>query len=113
LLGPHGRLGFIVPNKLFKLDYGERLRKLFSERELVDEILDFGASQLFAAPRTTPASSYSIGGARLGSSIAASPERESRSFRSSRQAARFPPSASRRASSAGTLGFSSRRRRQR
>ncbi len=25
-LSPHGRLGFIVPNKLFKLDYGERLR---------------------------------------------------------------------------------------
>ncbi len=48
LLAPHGRLGFIVPNKLFKLDYGERLRELFSRQELVEEVLDFGASQLFA-----------------------------------------------------------------
>lgn len=48
LLAPHGRLGFIVPNKLFKLDYGERLRALFSRQELVEEVLDFGASQLFA-----------------------------------------------------------------
>ena len=48
LLAPHGRLGFIVPNKVFKLDYGERLRELFSRQELVEEVLDFGASQLFA-----------------------------------------------------------------
>ena len=48
LLAPHGRLGFIVPNKLFKLDYGERLRGLLSAGELVDEVLDFGASQMFA-----------------------------------------------------------------
>lgn len=39
---------FIVPNKLFKLDYGERLRALFARQELVEEVLDFGASQLFA-----------------------------------------------------------------
>jgi hypothetical protein len=48
LLAPHGRLGFIVPNKLFKLDYGERLRGLLAEGGLVDEVLDFGASQVFA-----------------------------------------------------------------
>lgn len=48
LLAPHGRLGFIVPNKLFKLDFGARLRELLAGRELVDEVLDFGSSQLFA-----------------------------------------------------------------
>ena len=47
LLSPHGRLGFIVPNKLFKLDYGERLRGALSAGALVDEVLDFGASQVF------------------------------------------------------------------
>ena len=48
LLAPHGRLGFIVPNRLFKLDFARRLRELLSQRELVDEVIDFGASQLFA-----------------------------------------------------------------
>lgn len=48
LLAPHGRLGFIVPNKLFKLDFGERLRARFAAEELVDEVIDFGASQVFA-----------------------------------------------------------------
>jgi hypothetical protein len=48
LLAPHGRLGFIVPNKLFKLDFAQRMRALLSERELVDHVLDFGASQVFA-----------------------------------------------------------------
>jgi len=47
LLSPHGRLGFIVPNKLFKLDYGERLRGALSAGALVDEVLDFGATQVF------------------------------------------------------------------
>lgn len=48
LLGPRGRLGFIVPNKLFKLDYGARLRGKLAEGLLVEEVLDFGATQLFA-----------------------------------------------------------------
>lgn len=48
LLSPTGRLGFIVPNKLFKLDFARRLRELLAQRELVDEVIDFGASQLFA-----------------------------------------------------------------
>ncbi len=49
LLRPDGRLGFIVPNKLFKLDFAQRMRALLAERELVEEVLDFGDSQLFAA----------------------------------------------------------------
>ena len=48
LLAPEGRLGFIVPNKLFKLDFAERTRTALSREELVDQVLDFGASQLFA-----------------------------------------------------------------
>ncbi len=48
LLAPDGRLGFIVPNKVFKLDFAGKLRELFAQRELVDEVIDFGASQLFA-----------------------------------------------------------------
>ena len=48
LLAPRGRLGFIVPNKLFKLDFAGRLRELLAERELIDEVIDFGSSQLFA-----------------------------------------------------------------
>lgn len=47
LLAPQGRLGFIVPNKLFKLDFARKLRELLSSRQLVDEVIDFGASQLF------------------------------------------------------------------
>jgi hypothetical protein len=48
LLSPHGRLGFIVPNKLFKLDFARKFRELLARRALVDEVIDFGASQLFA-----------------------------------------------------------------
>jgi Eco57I restriction-modification methylase len=48
LLALRGRLGFIVPNKLFKLDFAREMRAQLSERELVDEVIDFGASQVFA-----------------------------------------------------------------
>jgi hypothetical protein len=48
LLAAGGRLGFIVPNKLFKLDFAQRMREMLAQRELVEEVLDFGASQLFA-----------------------------------------------------------------
>jgi len=48
LLAQNGRLGFIVPNKLFKLDFAQRMRALLSDGELVAEVLDFGASQVFA-----------------------------------------------------------------
>ena len=47
LLGPEGRLGFIVPNKLLKFDYARRLRGLFADSELVEEVIDFGDAQLF------------------------------------------------------------------
>jgi hypothetical protein len=47
LLAPEGRLGFIVPNKLLKLEYAERLRGLFAREALVEEIVDFGDAQIF------------------------------------------------------------------
>lgn len=53
LLGPAGRLGFIVPNKLTKLDMAKGLRKLLIEGGLVEELLDFGGAQLFGATNYT------------------------------------------------------------
>jgi type I restriction-modification system DNA methylase subunit len=53
LLSPTGRLGFIVPNKFTKLEMGKGLRKMLVEREVVDEILDFGGAQLFGATNYT------------------------------------------------------------
>lgn len=47
LLARNGRLGFIVPNKLLKLDYGQGLRARLAEDGLVEQIVDFGDAQLF------------------------------------------------------------------
>ena len=53
LLGPVGRLGFIVPNKFTKLEMAEGLRELLVEGGLVEELLDFGDAQLFGATNYT------------------------------------------------------------
>ncbi|MEX2196788.1 MAG: N-6 DNA methylase [Thermoleophilaceae bacterium] len=47
LLGPSGRLGFIVPSRFLKADYGRRLREWLTQNRLVEEIVDFGDAQLF------------------------------------------------------------------
>lgn len=47
LLSPSGRLGFIVPSKWLKLDYGRRLREQLASQGFVSEIVDFGDAQLF------------------------------------------------------------------
>ncbi len=47
LLRPGGRLGFIVPNKFFSAAYGKGLRRLLSEAEAVEQIVDFGEAQVF------------------------------------------------------------------
>ncbi len=47
LLTPWGRLGFIVPNKFLRLDYGRRLRARLARDQLVDTIIDFGHAQVF------------------------------------------------------------------
>jgi len=53
LLSKDGRLGFIVPNKFFRTDYGEGIRRLISEKNAVTQVVDFGASQVFPATTYT------------------------------------------------------------
>jgi hypothetical protein len=47
LLGPRGRLGYIVPSKFQRLDYGERLRGALADGRVVERIIDFQDAQLF------------------------------------------------------------------
>jgi hypothetical protein len=47
LLGPGGRLGFIVPNKFLKLDSGRKLRESLADSRWPEEIIDFADAQLF------------------------------------------------------------------
>ena len=47
LLNKTGRLGFILPSKFLSTDYGISLRTLLSEHSVVDQIVDFGHSQVF------------------------------------------------------------------
>jgi len=44
-----GLFGQIVPNKFFKTDYGEGLRKYILENTAIEKIVDFGANQVFDA----------------------------------------------------------------
>jgi len=47
LLNKTGSLGYILPSKFLSTDYGAALRTLLSERSIVDQIVDFGHSQVF------------------------------------------------------------------
>jgi hypothetical protein len=53
LLNKKGKLGFIVPNKFFRTDYGEGLRRVLSDSSAVSTIVDFGHNQVFAATTYT------------------------------------------------------------
>jgi adenine-specific DNA-methyltransferase len=53
LLKTGGLFGQIVPNKFFKTDYGEGLRKFILANAALDKIVDFGASQVFDATTYT------------------------------------------------------------
>jgi type I restriction-modification system DNA methylase subunit len=53
LLKSGGLLGFIVPNKFLRTDYGEGLRRMLSTVNALSRIVDFGASQVFAATTYT------------------------------------------------------------
>jgi Eco57I restriction-modification methylase/TaqI-like C-terminal specificity domain len=53
LLKQSGRFGQILPNKFFKTNYGEGLRKFISEQKALSEIVDFGANQVFNATTYT------------------------------------------------------------
>ena len=53
LINEEGLLGFIVPNKFLRTDYGETLRLLLSKRRAVRRVIDFGSSQVFKATTYT------------------------------------------------------------
>ncbi|MCH7646987.1 MAG: Eco57I restriction-modification methylase domain-containing protein [Thaumarchaeota archaeon] len=40
-------MGFIVPNKFFKIKAGKKLRELLHTNNCVRKIVDFGTQQLF------------------------------------------------------------------
>lgn len=54
LLKPHGTLGFIIPNKFFTIKFGARLRQLLAHGQHIQELVHFGAQQVFG----TKASNY-------------------------------------------------------
>ncbi|MDA1276058.1 MAG: Eco57I restriction-modification methylase domain-containing protein, partial [Verrucomicrobia bacterium] len=53
LLRTGGKLGMITPNKFFRTDYGEGLRRVLSSERAVCRIVNFGASQVFEATTYT------------------------------------------------------------
>ena len=53
LLNERGALGMIAPNKFFRTDYGQGLRRLLSSGRFVRRIVDFGANQVFPATTYT------------------------------------------------------------
>ena len=53
LLKRGGLLGQIVPNKFFKTDYGEGLRRLIVTNTALEKVVDFGANQVFDATTYT------------------------------------------------------------
>jgi hypothetical protein len=53
LLNQGGALGMIAPNKFFRTDYGEGLRRLLSSGRAVRRIVDFRANQVFPATTYT------------------------------------------------------------
>lgn len=52
LLKPGGVMGFILPNKFMQVDYGEGLRKLLSQNQYVEQIVDFESFQVFEGATT-------------------------------------------------------------
>lgn len=52
LLRPDGRLGYIVPNKFATIKSGERTRDLISSERALDELVQFGAQQVFDGSST-------------------------------------------------------------
>lgn len=54
LLAPDGKLSYIVTNKWQRAGYGEPLRRYFSERAEIEEIVDFGHAPIFEDVDTFP-----------------------------------------------------------
>lgn len=54
VLKPGGRLGFILPNKWLRANYGEPLRKLLASKYQPELLVDFGHAPLFPGAETFP-----------------------------------------------------------
>lgn len=54
LLAPEGKLSYIVTNKWLRAGYGEPLRRFFTERAEIEEIVDFGHAPIFEDADTFP-----------------------------------------------------------
>jgi len=54
VLKPGGRLGFILPNKWLRANYGEPLRKVLSSKYQPELLVDFGHAPLFPDADTFP-----------------------------------------------------------
>ena len=52
LLNDKGSLGYILPHKFFKKQYGEKLRSILSKGNYLHEIVHFGSQQVFANATT-------------------------------------------------------------
>lgn len=52
LLKETGVLGYIVMNKFFITQYGEKLRQLITTQKILDEIIDFGINEVFSNATT-------------------------------------------------------------
>jgi very-short-patch-repair endonuclease len=52
LLNSKGRLGFILPNKFFKAQYGQSLRQIIGQGKLITKIVNFGDQQVFNGATT-------------------------------------------------------------
>ncbi|MGC1375216.1 MAG: N-6 DNA methylase [Anaerolineales bacterium] len=52
LLKPGGVMGFILPNKFMQVDYGIGLRKLLSDNQFIDKVVDFKEFQVFEGATT-------------------------------------------------------------
>ena len=47
ILCPKGRLSYILPHKFFNANYGQKTRAYLSEKKCVEQIIHFGAEQVF------------------------------------------------------------------
>jgi Eco57I restriction-modification methylase/TaqI-like C-terminal specificity domain len=55
LVRPGGRVGFVLPNKFFKTDYGEPLREFLGANAWIEQVVDFGHNRdLFPEPDVFP-----------------------------------------------------------
>jgi type I restriction-modification system DNA methylase subunit len=47
LLGPKGRLGYIIQNRFFKTEYGENIRQFLTDGSYLSSVIEFEANNIF------------------------------------------------------------------